>query len=242
MGPKQEGQAFGPGDREGQRMDHGNSQPANSLQLNQPFAVQQARGILSHYQIAPADPVIPSTSLLSNASRHPTLGDIHLTTPSYHHEPKPEAYMRERDFALAIATDYITAWSKFTQAGIAHYLRAIEINAPDAAAIKSQWIPEKRKYLEQMLPRQFEQMKRQTREGDELQVRQLVDWIRKEKIWERVYFEAVGALDDYRHLLPWMQGASSVPTLGRVSGIEPWEEDGRTGRVWELGVGGSAMS
>jgi hypothetical protein len=40
--------------------------------------------------------------------------------------------MRERDFALAIATDHITAWSKFTQAGIAHFLRAIEINAPEA--------------------------------------------------------------------------------------------------------------
>jgi hypothetical protein len=116
-------------------MDHGNSQPANSSQLNKPFAVTQARGILSRDPDRSSRPSHPFSQ--HSQQRQPPsnvsgpLGDIRLTTSSsYHDEPKPEAYMREREFALAIATDYITAWSKFAQAGIAHYLRAIEINAP----------------------------------------------------------------------------------------------------------------
>jgi hypothetical protein len=89
-------------------------------------------------------------------------------------------------------------------------------------------------------------MKRQTREGDEIQVGQLVDWIRKEKIWGREHgrdrdFEAVGALDDYRHLLSWMQGAMLHPDPGQGESNRG-RRTGSTGRVWELALGGSAMS
>lgn len=93
--------------------------------------------------------------------------------------------MTEKDFALAIAQGYITSWSRFTQAGIASYQHAIVDNHPDAAMIQSFWLPEKRKYLEQALPMQMEDMERQIREGNETQVRELVNWIRDDKVWER---------------------------------------------------------
>lgn len=119
--------------------------------------------------------------------------------------------MTEKDFALAIVTDYINAWSKFTQRGIARCVRVVTENGPEAAIIRDHNLPNKRKYLERMLPRQFEEMKRQIREGDETQVRKLVDWVRKEKIWEKEHGFDGPPEDEVRRLLPWMQGAKVNP-------------------------------
>jgi hypothetical protein len=79
-----------------------------------------------------------------------SLGDIHLTTFTYHFEPQPQPYMGEREFALAIATEYITVWAKYTQASIARYLRTIEANVANAKKIQDDWLPERRKYLEEI--------------------------------------------------------------------------------------------
>ncbi len=125
--------------------------------------------------------------------------------------------MSEKDFALAIVEDYITAWSKFTRAGIGRYLRAISENHPEAQLIQEYDIPPKRQYLEELLPRQFKEMNRQINEGTESQAREIVDWVRKEKIWERNHgwdetvIEGIGRPGEYRHFLPWMEGAKVNP-------------------------------
>jgi hypothetical protein len=114
--------------------------------------------------------------------------------------------MGKKDCAIAIVNDYVTAWVKFTQSGIACYVRAIEENGRKAASIRDHHLPSKGGFLEKDLPHQFEQMKRQLTGGDETQVRQLVDWIRKGKIWEKEHgfdddVDGGGPTLEYRHFL-----------------------------------------
>lgn len=120
--------------------------------------------------------------------------------------------MDEKAFALAIATEYITAWFKFTQASIARWVRLVVENGHGAAIARDVYLPARRNHLERTLPQQFEAMKRQIRDGEETQVRQVVESIRKEKIWEKEHgFDddglGGGSADEYRHLIPWMKGA-----------------------------------
>jgi hypothetical protein len=107
-------------------------------------------------------PVGPSNQFSNQAQQTSTnsgaLGDIRLTTSTSHFEPPLKPGMGEKDFALAIVDDYVTAWVKFTQSGIACYVRAIEENGRKAASIREYHLPSKREFLEKDLPHQFEQM------------------------------------------------------------------------------------
>ncbi len=38
--------------------------------------------------------------------------------------------MGDKEFALAIATDYIAPWSRFTQASLARYIRLVRSQRP----------------------------------------------------------------------------------------------------------------
>jgi hypothetical protein len=235
MRPRQQGPGFGFGQERGQDMNaHGyNNQRAQTHhpdQSTRPNPGMQfggnprpqagfghsATGMQSQDPDRFSRPSGTSSqsSIQGQQLRHTSslLGDIRLTTSASHFEPLPRPNMQERDFALAIATDYITAWTRYTQAGIARYLQMIETNHPCANEVAWDCIPKKRKYLETMLPKQYEEMKRQIRDGNEYQIRELVDWIRKEKVWEREHgfddrLEDQAATIHHRHLLPWMQGA-----------------------------------